>query len=303
MGTLTKVFDLESLENIHPLTRMKIELPFEFVEKVFENLDVTDNTRTQYLWNIKRFLTWVDEEGWSSDVLMRYKTYLRNDVSLSTSSKNKYLVVGRVFVGRLMDLKLTTWDFQIPKTFKVSKGHKRQPLTKENISRILDHVKENSELNTLVHLLYFQGLRSTEVRHLEIEDIEISNGGCYISGKGRDGDKEWIRFHPRTIEVLKNYLSELDRSSGYVFSGRSEGTPMSGPTFWRRIKGIFSDLEIDSNPHSFRKSFVSGLIEGGLDLITVSNFSRHKTITQLQVYFDRIDLERSFPQFVESLEV
>ena len=78
---------------------------------------------------------------------------------------------------------------------------------------------------------------------------------------------------------------------------------MSGPTFWRRIKGIFSDLEIDSNPHSFRKSFVSGLIEGGLDLITVSNFSRHKTITQLQVYFDRIDLERSFPQFVESLEV
>ena len=143
MGTLTKVFDLESLENIHPLTRMKIELPVEFVEKVFENLDVTDNTRTQYLWNIKRFLTWVDEEGWSSDVLMRYKTYLRNDVSLSTSSKNKYLVVGRVFMGRLMDLKLTTWDFQIPKTFKVSKGHKRQPLTKENISRILDHVKEN----------------------------------------------------------------------------------------------------------------------------------------------------------------
>ena len=303
MGTLTKVFDLESLENIHPLTRMKIELPVEFVEKVFENLDVTDNTRTQYLWNIKRFLTWVDEEGWSSDVLMRYKTYLRNDVSLSTSSKNKYLVVGRVFMGRLMDLKLTTWDFQIPKTFKVSKGHKRQPLTKENISKILDHVKENSELNTLVHLLYFQGLRSTEVRHLEIEDIEISNGGCYISGKGRDGDLEEVRLHPRTIEVLKTYVKETGLGSGFLFRGRSNDSPMSQSTFWRRLNGLFTSLGIESNPHSFRKSFVSGLIEGGMDLITVSNFSRHKTINQLQVYFDRVSMEKSFPQFVEYLEV
>jgi len=40
-----------------------------------------------------------------------------------------------------------------------------------------------------------------------------------------------------------------------------------------------------------------------MDLITVSNFSRHKTINQLQVYFDRVSMEKSFPQFVEYLEV
>ena len=40
-----------------------------------------------------------------------------------------------------------------------------------------------------------------------------------------------------------------------------------------------------------------------MDLITVSRFSRHRSIQQIQIYFDRVSLERSFPQFVESLEV
>jgi integrase len=159
-------------------------------------------------------------------------------------------------------------------------------------------------MNTLIHLLYFQGLRGNEVRNLLVEDLELGNGGFFVKGKGRDGDKEWVRFHPRTLKVMKTYLKEMKISSGYVFPSRNDsGLPISQPTMWRYLRKVFQEVGVETNPHSFRKSFVSGLIEGGMDLITVSRFSRHKSIQQLQTYYDRVSTERSFPQFVDSLEV
>jgi len=105
-------------------------------------------------------------------------------------------------------------------------------------------------------------------------------------------------------KVLKDYLKKENLGSGFLFpSPYYSGNPISQPTIWRRLKKVFKSVGVDTNPHSFRKSFVSGLIEGGMDLITVSRFSRHRSIQQLQIYFDRVSLERSFPQFVESLEV
>jgi integrase len=48
---------------------------------------------------------------------------------------------------------------------------------------------------------------------------------------------------------------------------------------------VFAQFDIETSLHSFRKAFVSGLIEGGLELITVSRFSRHRSIQQLQTYY------------------
>jgi integrase len=302
MGTLTRIFETNPTE-VHPLGRTFGELPLEEVEEIFSQMDLTSNTRSQYVREIRRFVDWVSIEGWSSDVLIRFKNHLRGDVSIKTSSKNKYLTVSRVFCQRLNFLRVFPFEFEPPKSFKKSNGHKNRPLTKEDISNILELVQDDIVMNTLVHLLYFQGLRGNEIRTIEIEDVNLSNGTIQISGKGRDGDLEEVRLHPRTIEVLKTYVKETGLGSGFLFRGRSNDSPMSQSTFWRRLNGLFTSLGIESNPHSFRKSFVSGLIEGGMDLITVSNFSRHKTINQLQVYFDRVSMEKSFPQFVEYLEV
>jgi len=246
----------------------------------------------------------VEEDGWGPDVLVRFKNHLRAELSLSTNSKSKYLTVARVFVNRLVTLGVLPFEIEAPKGFRVGATHKRQPLTKEDVSSILSELEGDSFLRTMVHFLYFQGLRGNEARTLRIEDLEIGNGGFFVRGKGRDQDKEWIRFHPRTVKALKDYLKKENLGSGFLFpSPHNPANPISQPTVWRRLRKVFKSVGVDSNPHSFRKSFVSGLIEGGLDIITVSRFSRHRSIQQIQIYFDRVSLERSFPQFVESLEV
>ena len=276
----------------------------EIISETFSGLDLTEGTRTQYEREIGRFVRWVEEDGWGPDVLVRFKNHLRAELSLSTNSKSKYLTVARVFVNRLVTLGVLPFEIEAPKGFRVGATHKRQPLTKEDVSSILSELEGDSFLRTMVHFLYFQGLRGNEARTLRIEDLEIGNGGFFVRGKGRDQDKEWIRFHPRTVKALKDYLKKENLGSGFLFpSPHNPANPISQPTVWRRLRKVFKSVGVDSNPHSFRKSFVSGLIEGGLDIITVSRFSRHRSIQQIQIYFDRVSLERSFPQFVESLEV
>ena len=80
-------------------------------------------------------------------------------------------------------------------------------------SSILSELEGDPSLNTMVHFLYFQGLRGNEARTLIIEDIELGNGGFFVRGKGRDEDKEWIRFHPRTVKTLKDYLKKENLGS------------------------------------------------------------------------------------------
>lgn len=274
------------------------------VSEIFAGLDLTEGTRKQYEREIGRFVEWVEMDGWSPDLLVRFKNHLRRELSLSTNSKSKYLTVARVFVNRLATVGVLPFEVVSPKGFRVSRSLRRQPLTKQNVSAILSEVGKDSFLNAVVHFLYFQGLRGNEVRSLRVEDIEIENGGFFVRGKGRDEDKEWIRLHPRTLKTLKDYLKKENLGSGFLFpSPHNPANPISQPTMWRRLKKVFKSIGVDTNPHSFRKSFVSGLIEGGMDLITVSRFSRHRSIQQLQTYFDRVSIERSFPQFVESLEV
>ena len=142
---------------------------------------------------------------------------LRGELSLSTNSKSKYLTVSRVFVNRLVALGVLPFEIESPKGFRVGRTLKRQPLTKHDVGRIMAELQGDSFLNTMVHFLYFQGLRGNEARTLRIDDIEIGNGGFFVRGKGRDQDKEWIRFHPRTMTTVKDYLNEGESWFGIPF--------------------------------------------------------------------------------------
>ena len=225
-------------------------------------------------------------------------------MNLTTSSKNIHLTVSRIFCNRLNQLRVFPFEFDTPKNFKTSQGHKRPPITKSDIGKIFDFVDSDLFLKTLFTVLYFQGLRSEETRNIRIENIQLDNGRMMISGKGRDGDMEEILLHPRSIEVLSEYIKDIQKSSGPLFNGRFPNRPIGPTKFWTSITDVFKELGIQNSPHGLRKSFVSSLVENpDLDLITISKFSRHKSINTLSVYFDRVSIERSFPTVVNSLNI
>jgi integrase len=54
-------------------------------------------------------------------------------------------------------------------------------------------------------------------------------------------------------------------------------------------------------PHAYRKAFTSKLIDAGMNLLTVQQFTRHRSLEMLKVYYDRIDQQKAMPMFIDAL--
>ena len=60
MGELSKFF--ETPIELNPFVRIRGELPLGFVESTFNDMDLTPQTRDQYIRNVQRFVEWVEKK-------------------------------------------------------------------------------------------------------------------------------------------------------------------------------------------------------------------------------------------------
>lgn len=162
-------------------------------QKVFNSIDVSENTRREYSMRIKHFLQFTDTDGLHRDSYLNYKRYLACCDTFSVSTKNKYLISAKVFLDGLYRLQL------IPvrvtnnvKGFSQSRLHKKDGLSDEDIGKLqqycstLELTKQNTRLRAMIALFLFQGLRQIEVVRLNVDDTNLRDKGAFIRGKGND---------------------------------------------------------------------------------------------------------------------
>lgn len=274
---------------------------------IFDCIDVTENTRKEYLTRIKHFIHFVKLHGINANTYLEYKRYLSSIDTLSVSTKNKYLISAKIFIDGLNNLQ--QFPFQINtkiRGFKQSKLHKKDGLCDEDISKIVDYCSsleptiQNLRLKSILSLLIFQGLRQVEITRLNVTDINLKDKTAYIIGKGQD-DKELIHLHPSTIKVLKEYLHTNRIREGALFrsgSNFSSGSRLTTKSIREIIKKVLNELNIDGSTHGFRHFFITKLIKSYKgELLTVSKYSRHRSIQMLEVYNDEIIREQDLPRF------
>lgn len=73
-------------------------------ESIFDCIDVTENTRKEYLSRIRHFIHFVKLHGINSNIYLEYKRYLSSIDTLSVSTKNKYLISAKIFLDGLNNL-------------------------------------------------------------------------------------------------------------------------------------------------------------------------------------------------------
>ena len=78
-----------------PITLSTIELE---PNSIFNNLDIADNTKRDYLNYIDKFIRYARRFGLSNSILLQYKKYLKNNVNITVATKNKYLVVAKIYL-------------------------------------------------------------------------------------------------------------------------------------------------------------------------------------------------------------
>jgi integrase/recombinase XerC len=283
------------------------------IEQVFDVLDVSEATRTDYLARIGSFLVFIRQRGLDRNSFLDFKRMLaeRNDISVST--KNKYLAVARIFLKELNRQGVLPADIcQNIKAFKQSKKHKKDGVTDDEMAVIaqsfhnLAPTLEATRVKAIISLLALQGLRQIELVRLNVSDLELHRGIAFVQGKGRD-DTEPIYLHPQTISALEEYIATHHLADGALFISNSNNS-MNRRITTRSIRQIVQDYLVsvgveNRNVHGFRHYFTTRLIKiYKSDLTEVARYTRHRSLETLQVYNDSVSMKADLPRFHSAFE-
>lgn len=284
----------------------------EKANQIFDLLDVAKATRQDYKARIGLFFDFIRENGFDRDSFLKFKRYLAERTDLAVSSKNKYLITAKIFLGELnrqgfIPVNIT----QNVKVFSQSRKHKKDGLTEKEVAIITEKLQQlednqkSSRLKTILAFLLLQGLRQCEIVRLNVEDIDLANSLAFIRGKGAD-DKEAINLHPETAQTLKTYLKTNKIADGALFVSQSNNNRSKRLTtrgLRKIVKGFFEESGIEKSTHGTRHFFVSQLVKNYKgDLLEVARYSRHKSLEMLQVYNDNIKLKADLPRFYKVFE-
>ena len=147
----------------------------------------------------------------------------------------------------------------------------------------------------ILEVFYACGLRESELAHLRIGGLHLSEGFIRLVGKG---DKERVvPIAARAAAALTAWLdvgrpAYLDAATrrgdpdpGTVFLSRL-GRPMNRVTVWRVVTrlALRSGLARRIYPHLLRHSFASHLLENGADLRAIQEMLGHADISTTQIY-------------------
>jgi integrase len=155
----------------------------------------------------------------------------------------------------------------------------------------------------------------SEATHLRIPDIDGQRMQIRITnGKGRK--ERVVPVSPRLLEELREYW-KLQRPGNYLFPGMTADVPLSATTIQKACKVAAAKAGITKNvtPHTLRHSYATGMLEAGVDLLTISKLLGHSSFVTTMIYlhvrrqhFDRspspIDWlpARQCPQWAERSE-
>ena len=136
----------------------------------------------------------------------------------------------------------------------------------------------------IVHLMLDCGLRSQEVRHLQVEELDAEHNLLRINRS--KGAKSRMTLIPDfLISSIRNYLQQCGRDHGYIFLCLRSEMPMTEET----IKQLFTDLKYQTgiqrlHAHLLRHTFAVSYLVGGGNLEFLRVFMGHYDYNVTQRY-------------------
>ena len=141
----------------------------------------------------------------------------------------------------------------------------------------------------MLELLYATGLRVTELVSLRLEQINTRQGVLRTFGKGNK--ERLVPLGEEALHWLLRYLrGDRDgllggKPSDVVFPSR-RGDMMTRQTFWHRIKlhARQAGIAVSISPHTLRHAFATHLLNHGADLRVVQLLLGHSDLSTTQIY-------------------
>lgn len=256
----------------------------KYIERMADDMQLRNyaqSTINSYTYHVDKFCQYFGKyaEHLGSEEIREYQLYLAKEKKASWSSFNQ-AVCGLRFLYEITLRRPWTVE-HIP----FGRRPKKLPavLGNEEVQRLLECVP-NLKHRTVLTVCYAAGLRLSEATHLRIRDIDGQRMQMHITnGKGRK--ERLVPVSPRLLGELREYWKQY-QPSNYLFPGKTPDTPLSSTTIQKACKlavgkaGILKAV----TPHTLRHSHATGLLEAGVDLLTIGRLLGHKSLTTTLIY-------------------
>jgi integrase/recombinase XerD len=148
------------------------------------------------------------------------------------------------------------------------------------------HKKGGLRTLALVELLYGSGLRISEALDLRVRQLNLRDGWVIPIGKGNK--ERLVPMGEKSIINMQAYLQNerpllLKSTEDHVILNL-RGKPLSRMGAYKLIQQISAHIPKTISPHTFRHSFATHLLEGGMDLRVLQELLGHADIATTQIY-------------------
>lgn len=293
------------------------EVRDEHRELVDEYLEISSHlsprTKTQYTSGLRQFFWWVHEvlndkplNKISKRDFMRYMSYLQNR-GLSSSGmgfKKSAVSAFNIYIENIIaedDIEtygafrnFTRGLQPIPK----NRVYSKEPITYDEYKMIIDVLidDENYLGVAWVATAFNTGARRSEIPQFKTEILkyDIPKGQNYVMShtvmaKGRAGGKpvEYM-INKEAIKYIRLWIDKRGYNHEYIFTTKYGGKYDVVSDSWANTfcSDVLSDIVGRRiNPHIFKNSCITYLLEKGVDMNLVSKYvAQHESIETTQIY-------------------
>ncbi|MEN9883762.1 MAG: hypothetical protein RLZZ420_979 [Bacteroidota bacterium] len=177
----------------------------------------------------------------------------------------------------------------------VLKVKKRLPayIEKHKMERLLNSIQFPNDFQgrtsyLVISLLYFTGIRVSELVNLKSDQLDLVRGQIKVLGKGNK--ERIIPISPSLIALLTNYQAEKMKLFPDALYDQILLTGKQKPPSARQVYDIVNKtlLQVTTSdqrgPHVLRHSFATHLTNNGAELNAVKELLGHTSLAATQVY-------------------
>ena len=141
----------------------------------------------------------------------------------------------------------------------------------------------------VIAVLYACGLRRSEVRGLDLADVDLDAGSLTVRhGKGRKD--RTVPIAGGCVNALRDWVAMRGSLPGPLLSpidktGRVSLEHMSSQAIYNLLQKRAAQAGVTNlSPHDFRRSMISHLLDAGADLVVVSRIAGHASVATTSRY-------------------
>jgi len=137
----------------------------------------------------------------------------------------------------------------------------------------------------ILELLYSSGIRLSELIHLQVGDVDMSESQMKVIGKRNK--ERIIPIHGELLSGIKSYLIEREKvalDSNLLVT--DSGKKMYAKFVYRKVNHYLGHVTTASkkSPHILRHTFATHMLNNGAELNTIKEILGHANLSATQVY-------------------